>query len=61
MAGFIARLENFRYAIEVEKVAMQPVKESQVYGTKEGETKYVPQAGDIAASVLIRVYAKSKS
>ena len=58
-AQFLARLEGFPYLVDVEKMSFTPAKESQTYGTQvPGETRaFKPQAGDIAASVTMRVHA----
>ncbi|MDO8557941.1 MAG: hypothetical protein Q7S09_01970 [bacterium] len=57
---FIAHLENFAYAVDIEQALFSPIKGMQTYGTASGQnqsTSFKSSSGDIAASVRIRVYA----
>ena len=57
---FIAHLENFLYAIDVERVSFSPTKEGQIYGLTPNSQKpasFKASPGDIASNIRIRVYA----
>ncbi len=57
---FAANLENFSYAVDIEKISMVPIKDGQVYGATAGsgtQTPFKSSPGDVATSMRIRVHA----
>jgi hypothetical protein len=58
---FLAQIENFKYAIDVEKVAVTEVKENQLFRSDNSDSKegFKPDPGDVVLNLIIKAYSNS--